>query len=286
MTDITAPAIGEAVAAPTLAELATQLDNAHNGVTPPPDEAPAETERLAAKYAEAARRNQALRAKQREIKAPLIEKDSEIEKYKAEVERLKKYEDVTDPMELLKLKGMSYEDLINRNLDPEAFDSKAEIQKMREELENYKKASEEKEKTLLQKQTEEIKSGYLAHVKKFTESQPEKYELINSLGHHKDVYEVIEETYNRTGKVISDEEAADLVERYLEAEAQKQLDHFSKLSKLKSKFAPITEETQQRDPYSESPTLSNQLAAPTSAKNEKLSEEETLRRAAAFIKWT
>lgn len=283
MNDFTQAPIGEAVAAPTLAELAAKMDNEHNGITPPTEEKKAEEERTAAKYADIARRNQALRAKQREIKAPLQERDSELVKMRAEVERLKKYEDASDPMELLKLKGMSYEDLINRNLDPEVFDSKAELQKVRDEFAEYKKSLEEKEKTSLEQQKEEVRAGYLAHVKKFTESQPEKYELINTLGHHKDVYETIEEMYNKTGKVISDEEAADLVEQYLEKEI---LDKYAKINKLKNRIAPITDENQQSDSYSQSPTLSNQLNTQSTAREEKLSEEEQLRKAASFIKWT
>lgn len=247
----------------------------------PTEAAPAETERLAAKYAEAARRNQAARARLREAKAPLLEKNAELEKYKAEVARLKKYEDINDPMELLKEKGWSYEDIIARNLNPEEYDNKSEVQKLREELESYKKSSEEKEKTLLERQKEEVKTGYLAHIKKFTESEAEKYELINTLGHHSDVYEVIEETYKKTGKVISDQEAADLVEQFLE----KQLDQYAKINKLKNKIAPITDENQQADPYSQSPTLSNQLTSQTSATNRALSDDEVLKRAASFIKW-
>ncbi len=265
----------------SLATLAAQMDGQANPENVA--EKVVETERLAAKYAEAARRNQALRAKQREIKAPLLEKDSEIEKMKTEIERLKKYEDTQDPMELLKLKGLSYEDIIERNLNPEAVDSKEEIRKIREELESYKKANEEKEKSFLEKQNEEVKTGYLNHIKKFTESSPEKYELINTLGHHKDVYEVIEETYTKTGKIISDEEAADLVEQYLEKEI---LDKYAKINKLKNKIAPITDENQQSDYYSQSPTLSNQLTSQTTASKTNLSEEEVLKRAASFIKWT
>jgi hypothetical protein len=243
--------------------------------------APAETERLAAKYAEAARRNQALRAKQREVKAPLAERDAEITKMKAELDRLKKYEEIEDPMELLKLKGMSYEDIIARNLNPEQFEAKSEVQKLRDELAEYKKSAEEKEKSYLQKQKEETVKGYIEHIKSFTSKNSEKYELINVMGLHNDVYETIEETYNRTGKVISDEEAADLVEKF----AENHLDQFAKINKLRNKIAPITDENQQRDQFSQSPTLSNQLTSQTSVTNQKLSDDEVLKRAASFIKW-
>lgn len=266
----------------SIAELAAKLDNPN----PAPEATPAETERLAAKYAEAARRNQAARAKQREIKAPLLEKESEIEKYKAEIERLKKYEDVSDPMELLKLKGMSYEDLINKNLNPEEFDTKAELQKLRDEIAAYKTANETKEKEVLERQKGETIESYIKHVQKFTQSLPEEYELINTLGHHRDVYEVIELTHAQTGKVLTDKEAADLVEQYLQAEHEKKLDQYLKINKLKGKVTPITDENQLSDQYSEAPTLSNQLTSTTSATRTKLSEEEELKRAASFIKWT
>lgn len=267
----------------SLAALAAQMDKAHASPEASTDPKPEEQERLAARFAEVAKRNQMLRAKQREIKAPLAEKDAKLQELQAEVARLKRYEEINDPMELLKEKGFSYEDIIARNLNPEEVDFKGEIKTLREELESYKKSAEEKEKKLLEKQNEEVKTGYLEHIKKFTESNAEKYELINSLGHHKDVFEVIEETYKQTGKIISDAEAADLVEQFLEKEV---LDKYAKINKLKNKIAPITDESQQSDHYSQSPTLSNQLTAQTSATKQNLSEEETLRRAAQFLKWS
>ena len=47
-------------------------------------------------------------------------------------------------MELLKAKGWEYEDLIAKQLDPEGYDAKQEVAKLREELSNIRKEQEEK----------------------------------------------------------------------------------------------------------------------------------------------
>jgi hypothetical protein len=242
-----------------------------------------EAERLAAKFAEVARRNAMLRKQKAQVTAPLKEKESEIEKMRQELERLKKYEEVNDPMELLKLKGISYEDLITRNLDPESFDTKSELQKMREEFENYKKSVEEEKRTGLEKQKESVKANYLEHLKSFAEKAGEKYEMISTFGAHQDVYDVIEETFNKTGKVITDEEACDLVEQFLE---QNYLDRFAKINKLKSKIAPIRDDLPPSDPIRESQTLTNQLTPQSTATKSKFqNEEDELKWASSFIKW-
>jgi Skp family chaperone for outer membrane proteins len=96
-----------------LVNLANQIDNGTIPVdqqvtTKTEEEVKPEAERLAAKFAEVARRNAMLRKQKMQIAAPIKEKDSELEKLRAEVERLKKYDTVTDPMELLNLKGIKY----------------------------------------------------------------------------------------------------------------------------------------------------------------------------------
>jgi len=267
--------------------LAAQLDAGNipsesSPATTTEDNVEPEAHRLAAKFAEIARRNQALRNKQRETVAPLKEKDAELEKLRAEVERLKKYDDINDPMELLKAKGMTYEQLIEKNLNPESFDSKSELQKVREELASFKKALEDEKKSGLEKQKETAISEYQAHLVKYVDNSGEKYELIKAFGSHQDVYDVIEQTYNRTGKVISDEEACDLVEKFLE----ERLDPLSKINKLRNRITPVKEDLQQRDLIREPSTLTNQLTPQSTAiKKGQLSEEEELRRAAQFVKW-
>lgn len=274
-----------------IATLAAQMDSGsipnEEAVNPEGEKTPEakqeEAERLAAKFAEVARRNAMLRKQKAQVTAPLKEKESEIEKMRAELERLKKYEEISDPMELLKLKGMSYEDLITRNLDPESFDTKSELQKVREELAAFKKEAEEKEKQKLESEKESVKANYLNHLKSFVEKAGEKYELINTFGATNDVFDTIEEMYNKTGKVLSEEEACDLVEKFLE---EKYLDRFAKINKLKSKIAPIRDDLPPSDPIRESPTLTNQLTPQSSATKSKFhSEEDELKYAASFIKW-
>jgi hypothetical protein len=248
-----------------------------------------EQERLAAKFAEAARRNSALRAKQREIKAPLQEKDSKIQQLEAELARLKKYEEVEDPMELLNLRGIKYEDLIARNLNPESFDQKTEFKKVMDEVAALKKeladrdeSAKKREEEAAHQSVEEGKKQYLDHLRSFTEKNLDKYELIHAFEAHEDVFDVIAETMRKTGKLISDDEAAELVEKVLE---ENYLDRFAKINKLKSKITPSTEGQQKVDLFKQQATLTNQLTPQTSARKERISDEEAMKRAAALIKW-
>lgn len=248
-----------------------------------------EQERLAAKFAEAAKRNQALRAKQREIKAPLKEKESEIESLKSELARLKRYEEVKDPMELLKMREFSYDDVIARSLNPEQYEEKEQFSSLKEEIESLKKQIQEEkesakkaEEEKIAKNAEEGKKQYIEHLKTFTEKNVEKYELIHSLEMHDEVFETIAETMARTGKLLSDEEAADMVEKALE---EIYLDRLSKINKLKNKITVSKDGDQKENLFKQPATLTNQLTPQTTAKKEKLSDEELLKRAASVIRW-
>ena len=94
------------------------------------------------------------------------------------------------------------------------------------------------------------------------------------------VYEVIEEHYNETGKILDIKEAAEAVESYLEEEATKLL----QLSKVRSKFNPGDNE---QEPQRQSQvTLSNAHSAQANERvARKLSDEESKSAMAKMLQW-
>jgi len=161
---------------------------------------------------------------------------------------------------------------------------------MREELEgDYKKKFDDLENRLLEKEKsdeqrryDDIQRGFKNEINEYVDSNLEKYELIKANEANELVYDVIEEHYNDSGRILDIEEAAQAVENYLEEEAEKLL----KLGKLRSKFNLKDDVEQEESPRQSQVTLSNAMSAQANERvDRKLSDDESKALAAKMLKW-
>jgi len=193
-----------------------------------------------------------------------------------------------NPLKALESVGLSYDKLTELALNDGKLTPEMQMKLMREELEtDYKSKFEdlenrlvEKEKGLEEQRYEDIKLGFQNEIESFVNSNGEEYELIKANEANDVVYDVIEEHYNETGKILDIREAAQAVENYLEEEASKLLN----LGKIRSKFNPGNNE---QEPLRQSQvTLSNAHSAQANERvARKLSEEESKSAMAQMLKW-
>ena len=193
-----------------------------------------------------------------------------------------------NPLKALESVGLSYDKLTELALNDGKLTPEMQMKLMREELEtDYKSKFEdlenrlvEKEKGLEEQRYEDIKLGFQNEIESFVNSNGEEYELIKANDANDVVYEVIEEHYNETGKILDIKEAAEAVESYLEEEATKLL----QLSKVRSKFNPGDNE---QEPQRQSQvTLSNAHSAQANERvARKLSDEESKSAMAKMLQW-
>ena len=104
----------------------------------------------------------------------------------------------------------------------------AEIARLRKEQEEWRaqqesarKAQIEAEKARLEAERSQVKDDFRAECVDFVKANAAKYELINLTESQDQVYAVIEGMYNQTGRLLSESEAADLVEAELEKAAER-----------------------------------------------------------------
>jgi hypothetical protein len=194
----------------------------------------------------------------------------------------------TDPDEFLKKYDLSYEELTQFYINgrPKTDPKVLEIQ---EELAKVKKERDE-EKTKLQEETRQAAiSKFKTEQTSVVKSGGARFELINTTGAYDLVYDVTKEYFdtnkddNGNGKILSHEEAADMVEKYLEQEVEK----FLKADKIKNKFAQANgkTETVAKIETPESKTLTNSMTSSANPQSKALSREESIERAARLIKW-
>ena len=255
---------------------------------------------MSSRFAALARREKMLHEKERQFKASLEERERSFKEREA---KYSGWEDADaalneDPLAWLEGKGWNYSKLTDKALGIQAeeqeYDPKSEIQKLREELakrdEDEKTRMEEKQTTEQQAVQEASLNEYRVQIQNIVESDQDKYELINLKGAQEDILEVAIEYYQTHQKVISAEEAADLVEKYLEEEAATYL-KATKFTNREEKQQPLQDTSFENKPTpSPSKTLTSNNTAgnnpmQTQTHRRNLSEEESKKEAAKLLKW-
>lgn len=260
--------------------------------TAPPPEVPKEKD--SARFAALAKRERALQQSAQALKA----KEQEIQdKYKAYEDYQSKLKSAKDnPLGVLEAAGLSYDDLTEYVLNDHKPTPNLEMKKLRDELNDFKKQQqnliESEKQKISQEQTETLNRFYEDN-KNYAKANKDKYELLNLEEHNLDlISEKIESYYKETlesgtPRILSPQEACDLVEKELEDRVTKYLAS----NKLKQKVSPpvVTDELtkgdiqQAIDSQAKTSTLSNKMTAATQTPQPKkyMTEQERLNRAIA-----
>ena len=269
-------------------------ENLEAAKTPAPIENP--DDRFAAKFAalsrekkkmqaqadSIAKRAQEVEAKEKQMQERIAQLEQEAKQYQSKYERLKTPESA---LRALEEEGLDFEKLTKMQLNeqnptPEMLVKRLEAQmdqKYAKKLEELEAKLAEKDQKAQNDQIEAAKAGFVSRIEAAVANNPEKYEFINYNKATDLVYNVVEEYYNTHKRVLSEEEACDMVETHLENEAKK----LTSLKKLQAASAP-TKPTATKG----APTLSNSLAQEIPKNGpKKLSTEESLREAAKLIRW-
>lgn len=229
------------------------------------------------RFIAAAKREKALREKERAIKA----QSEEVAKLKAAHDRVK-----SDPLAALEELGLTYEQITNLILEkdlPAKEPSPAEIaQKLvKEELARYqeemRKAQEQEQLRNYERTVASVKS----QVADIASKAGEQYELVHSLGASDRVWSHIEETFEKTGKALPLEQAIADVEAELESELKQRILGLKKVSKL---MAPQAQAKEQRGA---SPTLTNKVSSESGAfqTDSYSSDDDMLEKIAKQLVW-
>ena len=260
------------------------------------DEAPSGEEegsnqdRFASKFAALSRKEKALRDKEADYQS----KFEDMERRLAEYEAKNKEPEVDweqllrrDPLRALEEVGLGYDKLTELALNDGKLTPDMQLAAMREEIESdYRRKFEELEGRLTEKEQAEqeayydsVQENFHNEINNFVEQNQDKYELIEASQANTLVFDVIEEHYNETGRVLDIGEAADAVESYLEEEAGKLM----KLKKISSRLGVDPRELEELEQV----TLSNDHSAQVQydGASRLLSEEESKARAAKMLQW-
>lgn len=225
---------------------ASEATNSGESEQAAPEETKVEDPALSRQFAQLARQEKALRlkaqqqeqawkAKEQALAAREAEMQAQLDQYKTGYvsrEQLK-----ADPFSVLNDNGLTYEQLTEQLLNPVQRDPRMEatISKLEAKIKELEAKTEDTGKQYKQQQADAYQAAVRqieADVKSLVQSDPE-FETIKATNSMKDVVELITQTYDKDGVLLTVEEAAKEVESYLMEEALK----LAQISKIKSRMA-------------------------------------------------
>lgn len=227
----------------------------------------------------------------------LAEERAKVKAWEAEQAKYQQLRESKDPMAVLESFGISPDDVVDALLggsseeedntpsDP-AEALKKEFEDFKRQIEEEKQRKIEEQQTRQQEEEQAIIDNHKKTIDSFIQENSDKYELITARGEQELVWDVTEAHFNEYGKVLTIEEASDMVEQYLEQEVQKllKLKKFSNLTK--SGQEEVNEKVLQEKPITT--TLVNDLNSNSSASStpkRQMTREQLLREASKKLVW-
>lgn len=260
----------------------------------------AKEEPLSAKFSALAKKEKAIVEQTRTNKATeakLAEREASIAAREAKIKESEALWE-TDVFKALELRGYDYNKLTMMQLDgktatPETDPvkiAKKTIDDFKKEQAQAKTDSEAAAKKAADEAVEKQKSdlaaaweAYNVEVNEFVETNKDTYELINTYSQQGIIAETVDAFYQKNKRVLSVKEASDMVEAYLESEAEKAL-NTKKISGKVTRTAKPTETASKKD---EEPritkTLNNNMQPTSASVLPAQSEADRMKRALAAM---
>lgn len=223
----------------------TSADTEATEITEQTEEKPKEDPALSRQFAQLARQERALRAKQQQLDQAHKARMSELDAREQALAQKPSFDPTQyvskarlkqDALSVLEAEGITYDQITERAatrqpIDPLLMDTieslKAQIAELKSGAETSSKSYEQQQKDSYAAAVRQIQADAVALVK----SNPAEYEAISKTGTVKQVVKLIEDTYAKDGVVLSVEEAAQEVENYLVEENYKMATNIDKIKK-------------------------------------------------------
>lgn len=219
------------------------------------------------------------------------------QRFKGERQSLTEYQKAKEaakqnPVAYLKQLGLSVDDIVQHVLNEgQPATVEDEVKSIRAEIEAYKKkeaeALESRKREEEELKNKQVIDGFKKKIVEFINQDTDRFEAIHTNEAYEDVFEVINNYFEKTGEVLSIEKAADSVEAHLVDDFKQTQERFSKLKKLAPKEPTETDLLSPQD-TKPAPTLTNNITASSVASNsvKPRSREDSLKEAARLLRWS
>lgn len=220
------------------------------GPTPAEPQQSEEDKKSASRFAALSKREKALRERESQIKTQEAQQKAAQEQFIQEQSKFARVAQVladakNKPEELLKLAGIDYEFLTRYYINNGAPDPVDRVAQLEQKIERERKEREERDiaaqQAALAQQDAQVKQLidlYRRETSSFIQTAPDEYELIIAHDAYDEVFLLIAETFQQSGKLLSPKQAADQYEKMLEEGFEKALTAKKFQGKLAKKEEP------------------------------------------------
>src|ERR1700678_673505 len=271
-----------------IVEPATKTENGADVKTEAPISKP--VERDSAKFSALAKKEKAIVERSKTLntkEATLAEREAAIIAREAKIKESDSLWD-KDVFKALELRGYDYNKLTAMFLDGKvAPDPETDPVKLaRKTIDDFKKEqaqkAEEAKKAQEKAELDAAWESYNSEVSRHIEDNKETYELISTYNQQSLIAETVDEFYKANKRVLSIKEASDMVEAYLEAEAEKAL-NTKKISGKVTRATKPTEEVKKEEEPRITKTLNNSMQPTAASVLPAQSEADRMKRAMAAL---
>lgn len=192
----------------------------------------------------------------------------------------------SNPLKALEGLGITFEQLTDFVLNGEKPTAELQVSEVDRKLNEFRKEQDaekqkalQEEKSKIEAEQSKVLADYKQELYEYIDSNKTKYELIHTFNEQDQVYQLVAAYAEQHQKVLSHQEAADLIEQELE----KQVEKANSTSKFKAKAQPqqpTQADIKRQIPANSNRTISNQLTATAGSKPIKLSGEDQIKAAA------
>lgn len=245
---------------PTQINVTPKVEELQPQGQPNKSEASPEVKQLSPQHEALAKKESTLRAREREFQAKEAALESRIKQ--AVEDALGQYKGRLKqaPLDVLNEEGLTYDQLVEQAVNAPDPTTRAIQQKIDSIEANQKKFVEDSTKAA-QAQREAAIKQIKYDVQELIETDT-SFETIKATESTEDVVNLITRTFDESGKLLTVDQAAKMVEDELFEEAIK----IANLSKVKSKLTPgltpeLVKETKQQEPVKQATTLTNKMSS-------------------------
>lgn len=245
----------------------------------PPEKTKEELE-FASRFAALTKREKTILAQQRAMQ----------EKAK-DLEALTKYEEAKknakqNPIAILESLGLDYKYLTDYILNDNKPTTEGKLGTLEQQVQALQQQLAQKEQLEKQMKQEQTINQFKYAIKDHVDKNGDAFELIRANDAYETVFEVASNVFDETGEIPDIDDVAKQVETYLEGEVEK----LTKVKKVLNKFAPPPPAPEASPQVDTKPSLSKTLtnasvSSVPGTTTKTLSPDESVRRAAAKLKW-
>lgn len=206
--------------------------------------------------------------------------------YQQNQEFQKKFGDVKgNPKKALEVLGLTYEEVTNAILNGDQLTPDAQVKRVEEKLDRMQKQQEEEklqmQKLAVQRAQAKVEQDFTAYkdfAKKYVETNKDKFEFTHMYEADNLIFDTQEQYFQKTGKTLPIEQAAEMVEDYVMSLVEKVTQSKKFQTKFMNKDTKKTEEQ-----VAERKTLSNAMTSSAASMLPAKNEQDRIARAMAKL---